>query len=74
MNTFISISITFYPNLEPTTHYYYNDGTTEIIRHDMTVEAAELEMWKLVKRGGTNKYYPNIFNNSISYREVTFWG
>lgn len=74
MNTFISISITFYPNMAPATHYYYNDGTIEIIRHDMTVEAAELEMWKLVKRGGTNKYYPNMFNNSISYREVTFWG
>ena len=74
MKTFISITITFYPNLEPATHYYYNDGITEIARHDMSVEAAELEMWKLVKRGGTNTFRSNPYNNSISYREVTFLG
>ena len=74
MNTFISISITFYPNMAPVTHYYYDDGTTKIVRHDMSVKDAELEMWKLVKRGGTNTFYSNPYDNSISDREVTFWG
>lgn len=76
--TYLSISITYYNTkvLKPKVYYYRNDGTHPVVStwDKLTVDEANLLMWELVKLGGKNSYYSNMFNNAISERHVTFWG
>lgn len=74
--TFIDITITFYGHhfIEPEVHYHYSDGvTTPVDTYDMDIDTARKLMWELVKEGGKNSYRSNMYNNSISYREVMLW-
>jgi hypothetical protein len=76
MKIYESVSITYYPNriVEPKVFHYLNDGATEVKDHHMSVEEANLLMWKLVKLGGKNHYESNMFNNGISMRYVCYFG
>ena len=76
-DTYIRISITYYSTkrIAPDVHYYFSQGDKPAIsRWDMSVDEANLRMWKLVALGGENSYTSNRYNNAISTREVTFWG
>lgn len=78
MKTYLSISIIYYGNnnIEPDVNYYRNDGVHPVTFtfNEMSVDEANLLMWKLVKLGGTNTYRTNRYNHAISERTVTFWG
>ena len=41
--------------------------------HELNIEEARRIMWELVKKGGTRTFYPNWYDNSISYCEVKLW-
>lgn len=76
--TYVSISIIYYSasNLEPDVYYYRNDGVhpSTSTFNELSVDEANLLMWKLVKLGGTNTYQANRYDNTISERTATFWG
>lgn len=76
--TYLHISITYYnsPYLQPEVYYYRNDGVHPATAtvDKLTPVEANLLMWELVKLGAKNRYVANMYNNSISVREVTFWG
>lgn len=76
--TYLSISITYYSTkrIKPDIHYYRNDGIHPATStwDKLTVDEANKLMWEIVKLGGKNTYYSNIYNNAISERRVTFWG
>lgn len=76
MKVFESVSITYYPNriIAPRVYHHYNDGTAEIKDHNMSVDEANILMWKLVKKGARNYYESNMFNNGICMRYVAYFG
>ncbi len=77
-NTYLHISITHYNNgiMPPVVYYYRNDGIhpTVSTSDKLTVDEANKLMWELVKFGAKNSYHANWFRDSISVREVTFYG
>lgn len=76
--TYIGITITYWTGskLAPSVHYYRNDGVHPATStwDKLTVNEANQLMWELVKLGGKNRYRANWYDNSICYREVTYWG
>lgn len=76
MKTYIVLSITYYRHMEPEVHCYRHDDDQPASSswNKLTVHEANLEMWKLVKRGGKNEYSANIFDSALSERRVTYWG
>lgn len=76
MKTYISVTVIYYRHMKPETHCYrHTDGQeASSIWNEMSVQEANLLMWKLIKLGGKNEYSANIFDNAISERRVTYWG
>jgi len=78
--TYLSISITYYNStkvyIKPEVIYYRNDGVHPAIftRNKMTTAEANLLMWELIRLGGKNSYSVNQYDNTICYRNVTYWG
>ena len=75
--TYICINITYYRNGSTSTYFYRHELDTpeaETRFDELSANEANKLMWELIKLGGKNEYYSNMFNNAISYRRVTYYG
>ena len=75
--TYITVSITHFSHSKTThVHYYCSTvGQAPVYTfNEMKPDEANKLMWKLIKKGGKNEYYPNPYDNTISIRSVVYYG
>ena len=72
---YMSLSITFYstPRLQPECRFYERVDSGEMTVRKLSINEARKLQWELVKAGATRKAYSNMFNNTISTVDVSYW-
>jgi len=72
---YMNVTITNYNRnyIAPDCTYYESIDDKGMTSRKLTIDEARKLQWELVKAGATRRVEPNMFNNSISRVDVSYW-